>query len=78
MWGSVVLLCGLAAAFGFFIAGVDSDATGAHAAAFAAGGLLIMLTNSLIPFAYERGDEWTGLWMVVALYRPMLCPEPGN
>lgn len=65
MWGSVVVLCGIAAAVGYFAAEVDPDATGAHAAAFAAGGLLTMLTNSLIPFAYERGDELTGFWMVV-------------
>jgi ZIP family zinc transporter len=74
MWGSVVLLCGLAAAFGFFIAGVDADATGAHAAAFAAGGLLTMLTNSLIPFAYERGGEWTGFWMVLGFVSSYAMP----
>jgi zinc transporter, ZIP family len=65
MWGAVVLLCGIAAAVGYFAAEVDPDATGAHAAAIAAGGLLTMLTNSLIPFAYERGDEWSGFFMVV-------------
>jgi ZIP family zinc transporter len=34
-------------------------------AAIAAGGLLAMLTNSLIPLAYEHGEEWAGAATVV-------------
>ena len=34
-------------------------------AALAAGGLLAMLTNSLIPFAYERGRALAGVATVV-------------
>ena len=34
-------------------------------AALAAGGLLAMLTNSLMPFAYERGGELAGAATVV-------------
>jgi ZIP family zinc transporter len=33
-------------------------------AAFAAGGILAMLSNSLIPFAHER-SKGAGLWTVV-------------
>jgi len=33
-------------------------------AAFAAGGILAMLSNSLIPFAHERAKA-AGLWTVV-------------
>ena len=32
--------------------------------AFAAGGLIAMLTTSLIPFSYERGGLITGIWAV--------------
>jgi ZIP family zinc transporter len=39
--------------------------TGARLAALAAGGLLAMLTNSLIPFADERAGEWAGVATVV-------------
>ena len=38
---------------------------GSWMAAIAAGGLLAMLTNSLIPFAYERGREWAGVATVL-------------
>jgi zinc transporter, ZIP family len=65
MWGSVVLGCGIAAALGFVIADNMADATGARAAALAAGGLLAMLTNSLIPFAYEKGGAGAGFATVV-------------
>jgi hypothetical protein len=36
-----------------------------RAAALAAGGLLAMLTNSLMPFAVARGKEWAGAATVV-------------
>jgi ZIP family zinc transporter len=63
MWGVVVLACGLAAVLGFAV-GV-SGGTGVRMAALAAGGVLCMLTNSLVPFAYEKGGRWSGLWAVV-------------
>ena len=65
MWGSVVLACGVAAVIGFVIASNLDDATGARAAALAAGGLLAMLTNSLIPFAYEKGGAPAGFATVI-------------
>jgi zinc transporter, ZIP family len=42
-----------------------SGVNGERMAALAAGGLLAMLTNSLIPFAYERGREAAGVATVV-------------
>jgi hypothetical protein len=53
----VVLACAIAAALGFLGADAFSDVNGERMAALAAGGLLAMLTNSLIPFAYERGPK---------------------
>lgn len=64
MWGTVVLACGVAAGLGF--AATDLwGLSGDRAAAFAAGGLLAMLTDSLMPFALERGGTWAGIWTVV-------------
>jgi zinc transporter, ZIP family len=60
LWFWVVLACGVAAALGFLATDLTSEATGGRAAALAAGGLLAMLTNSLIPFAYERGLALAG------------------
>ena len=60
----VVVVCGLTAALGFLLADA-TGATGGRAAAFAAGGLLAMMTNSLMPFAFERGGAMAGIATVV-------------
>jgi ZIP family zinc transporter len=41
-------------------------------AALAAGGLLAMLTNSLIPFAYERAASLAGIATVVGFCTSLL------
>ena len=63
MWGTLVLTCGVAAAPGFAAGAVGH--TGDRMAALAAGGVLCMLTNSLVPFAYAKGGRLAGLWTVV-------------
>jgi ZIP family zinc transporter len=64
MWGVVVLACGVAAAIGYAVAEA-TGASGDRVAAFAAGGLLAMLTDSLIPYAFERAKLQAGIWVVV-------------
>ena len=64
MWSVVVIACGVNAGLGYAVAQV-SGVTGDRAAAFAAGGLLAMLTDSLVPYAYDRGGSWAGAWTVV-------------
>jgi zinc transporter, ZIP family len=65
LWLFVVLASGAAAALGFLAADATSAANGDRMAALAAGGLLAMLTNSLIPFAYDRGGALAGAATVV-------------
>jgi ZIP family zinc transporter len=66
MWGTVVLACGVASAAGYVVATTfDAAGIGAVAAALAAGGLLAMLTDSLVPFAYEKGGIGAGFATVV-------------
>jgi ZIP family zinc transporter len=65
LWSLVVLACGAAAALGYLGADLSSDVNGTRMAALAAGGLLAMLTNSLMPFAYERGRDLAGVATVV-------------
>ena len=60
LWFWVVLACGIAAALGFLATDLTSDAQGGRMAALAAGGLLAMLTNSLMPFSFERGGALAG------------------
>ena len=64
LWSWVVLACGIASIAGHAAASVSDEVNGARMAAFAAGGILAMLSNSLIPFAHERSKE-AGLWTVV-------------
>ncbi len=64
MWSVVVIGCALAAAVGYLVGSIDQS-SGDRMSAFAAGGLLAMLTNSLMPFAFDRGGSWAGFWTVV-------------
>jgi zinc transporter, ZIP family len=72
LWLLVVLACGVAAALGFLVTDATSEAFGDRAAALAAGGLLAMLTNSLMPFAFDRGKELAGVATVVGFCLTML------
>ena len=65
MWGSVVLACAVAALLGYAVGVNSGTATGAGAAAIAAGGVLAMLTDSLIPFSFAKGGRPAGFWAVV-------------
>jgi ZIP family zinc transporter len=64
LWGWVVLACGIASRAGYAVRGLTDAASGVRMAAFASGGILAMLCNSLIPFAHERA-RGAGFWMVV-------------
>jgi ZIP family zinc transporter len=64
MWSVVLLACGVAAGLGYGAANAIGS-TGDRAAAFAAGGLLAMLTNSLMPYAFEKGGALAGVFTVV-------------
>lgn len=70
MWGVVVAACGLTAGLGYLLADA-TGATGGRAAAFAAGGLLAMLTDSLMPYAFQRGGRQAGVWTVVGFAAAM-------
>ncbi len=61
LWLLVVLACGVAAALGYLATDLSSGVNGDRAAALAAGGLLAMLANSLIPFAYQRAAALAGV-----------------
>jgi zinc transporter, ZIP family len=62
MWVVVALMCGVAGAAAYLLGVRVPGDTGSRVAAFAAGGLLAMLTNSLIPFSFTRGGLLTGVW----------------
>ena len=52
-------------AVGYALTQSISDVNGARVAAFTIGGLITMLTTSMIPFSYSKGGKAAGLWAVV-------------
>ena len=67
MWSAVVLVSGLAATAGYLLLDPATGRTGALPQAFAAGALLAMLANTLLPEAYLVEGILTGP-LVVAGY----------
>jgi zinc transporter, ZIP family len=72
MWGGVVIACGVASALGWLVASNVDSVTGARAASIAAGGLLAMLTASLVPFAYQKGGSGAAIGTVVGFCVPLI------
>jgi ZIP family zinc transporter len=65
LWLAVCALSILAAAFGYALAQWLPGANGSVVDAFAAGALLVMLTDSMIPESFEHGGKETGLSLVL-------------
>jgi ZIP family zinc transporter len=72
MWALVLVFCGIASGVGYLVANTFSGAAGDRMAALAAGGLLAMLTNSLMPFAFERGGQLAGVATVLGFCIPLM------
>jgi ZIP family zinc transporter len=65
LWLAVCALSILAAIAGYALATRMSKASGAAVDAFAAGALLVMLCDSMIPEAFEHGENESGLFLVM-------------
>ena len=65
LWLAVCALSILAAISGYWIATQLPGVNGAVVDAFAAGALLVMLSDSMIPEAFEHGGKETGLFLVL-------------
>jgi ZIP family zinc transporter len=65
LWLAVCGLSIIAAALGYTLAQQLPGATGAVVDAFAAGALLVMLTDSMIPESFEHGGKEAGLLLVL-------------
>ncbi len=61
IWWSIVAVAAVSAAAGYGILQLLPEADGRYAEAFAAGSVLAMLTTSMVPEAYKRGGQATGL-----------------
>ena len=61
VWSSIAVASALAAAMGYLLLGDASAQTVGVITAFAAGAILTMLSDTMIPEAFERTHAWTGL-----------------
>jgi ZIP family zinc transporter len=61
MWVGIAVVSGLASVAGYGLFQDSSPATVAFVLAFAAGAILTMLANTMMPEAYERGGKWVGV-----------------
>ncbi len=65
LWAAIAVLCAFATVAGFALFGDASLFSLVLVQAFAAGAILIMLANSMIPEAFEHGGKLAGLLTVV-------------
>lgn len=65
MWSAVVAASAVAAAAGYVMLDPASGRTGAVVEAFAAGALLAMVTDTMLPESYEVEGELTGVLVVI-------------
>jgi ZIP family zinc transporter len=61
LWSVVVGVSSLSAAIGYLAFRFSPEATGAHAQAFAAGAIIVMLADTMMPEAFEDSGKPVGL-----------------
>lgn len=65
LWGGVAVVCAAATVAGFALASVTDETFRSAAGGFAAGALLVMLVDSMVPEAQSKAKESTGLATVL-------------
>jgi len=65
LWLAIALVCGLASAAGYSLLSGVSPNWIAVVQTFAGGAILMMLANSMMPEAYERGGKLAGVFTVI-------------
>jgi zinc transporter, ZIP family len=65
MWLAVLIVAGVSAALGYQLLGESSGHSGAFAQGFAAGALLAMVADTMLPEAYEVEQGFTGSLVAV-------------
>ena len=78
LWSGIALISGMAAAVGYLLLGTAVSAVPATILAFAAGGVLAMLAESMIPEAVADAQPFIGLITVVGfLVAFLIIKTPG-
>ena len=65
LWTAIAVTCALASPAGYVLAGAVSPELQAALSGFAAGALLVMLVDEMIPQARTRAGDAAGLWTVL-------------
>ena len=65
LWLGIAAVCSLATVAGYSLFAGASNFWLAFTGAFAAGAILMMLANTMIPEAYEHGGKLAGLFTVL-------------
>jgi ZIP family zinc transporter len=65
MWAALVLISAACAGLGYAMVRWLPAVDGRHAQAFAAGAMLTMLADAMIPEAFEHGGKAVGLFTVL-------------
>ena len=61
MWIAIALISGLASLIGYVVFQNSSPGVIAFVHAFAAGAILTMLSDTMMPEAYQHGGKWVGI-----------------
>jgi zinc transporter, ZIP family len=72
LWAGVTLVAGVAAALGYGLFGDASGDATAFVLAFAAGAILTMLADTMMPEAFEKGGRAAGLLTTVGFATAVL------
>jgi ZIP family zinc transporter len=72
VWGGIALLSGLASLFGYAAFAGASDGVIAAITATAAGAILAMLADTMIPEASHGSHNWTGMLTVLGFIAAFL------
>jgi ZIP family zinc transporter len=78
LWTGILLISGMAAAAGYLLLGNSVPALPATIIAFAAGGVLAMLAESMIPEAFADAQPFIGLITVVGFLVAFLIIEKAD
>ena len=65
MWIGIALVSGLSSVAGFSLFQDSSPDVVAFVLTFAAGAILTMLANTMMPEAFEHGGKWVGIMVTL-------------
>jgi ZIP family zinc transporter len=78
IWGSICLISGIAAALGYSVFQSFSENVVAGTTAIAAGAILTMLVDTMIPESFEKAHEMTGLITVAGFLASFILSKLGG